>query len=88
MSENLVPKLRFNDFEKDWEIKKLNDLSKIQRGASPRPISSKKWYDKTNKNVGWVRIGDVTKSSKYLSETEDYFSKEGIKKSRFLPKGS
>ena len=61
------------------QIKKLDDLSKIQRGASPRPISSKKWYDETNKNVGWVRIGDVTKSSKYLSETEDYFSEEGIK---------
>ena len=84
--EKLVPKLRFiND---DWEIKKLNDLSKIQRGASPRPISSKKWYDTENKNVGWVRIGDVTASSKYLTETEDYFSEEGIKKSRFLPKGS
>ena len=40
------------------------------------------------KNVGWVRIGDVTNSSKYLYETKDYFSNDGIKKSRFLPKGS
>ena len=86
--EQLIPKLRFSGFNEDWEIKKLNDLSKIQRGASPRPISSKKWYDTENKNVGWVRIGDVTASSKYLTETEDYFSEEGIKKSRFLPKGS
>ena len=69
-------------------MKKLDDISKIQRGASPRPISSKKWYDYLNKNVGWVRIGDVTSSSKYLTKTEDYFSQEGIKKSRFLPKGS
>ena len=81
-------KLRFSGFNEDWEIKKLDDLSKIQRGASPRPISSKKWYDFENKNVGWVRIGDVTASSKYLTETEDYFSEEGVKKSRFLPKGS
>ena len=86
--EKLVPKLRFSGFDDNWEIKKLDDLSKIQRGASPRPISSKKWYDFENKNVGWVRIGDVTASSKYLTETEDYFSEEGIKKSRFLPKGS
>ena len=86
--EKLVPKLRFSGFDDDWEIKKLDELSKIQRGASPRPISSKKWYDFENKNVGWVRIGDVTASSKYLTETEDYFSEEGIKKSRFLPKGS
>ena len=80
--------LRFSGFEDNWEIKKLDELSKIQRGASPRPISSKKWYDFENKNVGWVRIGDVTSSSKYLTETEDYFSEEGVKKSRFLPKGS
>lgn len=66
----------------------MKDLAKIQRGASPRPISSPKWYDNKNKKVGWVRIGDVTSSSRYLYETEDYFSEDGVKKSRFLPKGS
>ena len=86
--EKLLPKLRFSGFYDEKKKKKLDELSKIQRGASPRPISSKKWYDFENKNVGWVRIGDVTASSKYLTETEDYFSEEGIKKSRFLPKGS
>lgn len=80
--------LRFPDFEHNWESKKLKDLSNIQRGASPRPITAKKWYDNENKKVGWVRIGDVTNSSKYLTKTEDYFSEEGVKKSRFLPKGS
>ncbi|MEE0719537.1 MAG: restriction endonuclease subunit S [Methanobrevibacter smithii] len=80
--------LRFPDFEHNWESKKLKDLSNIQRGASPRPITAKKWYDNENKKVGWVRIGDVTSSSKYLTKTEDYFSEEGVKKSRFLPKGS
>lgn len=86
--EKLVPKLRFPDFEHNWKSKKLKDLSNIQRGASPRPITAKKWYDNENKKVGWVRIGDVTSSSKYLTKTEDYFSEEGVKKSRFLPKGS
>lgn len=66
----------------------MGEISKIQRGASPRPISDKKWYDTENKTVGWVRIGDVTNSFKFLDETEDYFSEEGIKKSRFIPKGS
>lgn len=80
--------MRFPDFEHNWESKKLKDLSNIQRGASPRPITAKKWYDNENKKVGWVRIGDVTSSSKYLTKTEDYFSEEGVKKSRFLPKGS
>ena len=79
--------LRFNFTEK-WKTKSLNDICKIQRGASPRPINSKKWYDNEKKEVGWVRIGDVTESSKFLYKTKDYFSEEGIKKSRFLPKNS
>lgn len=89
MKENKnVPKLRFNEFKDEWLEYKLGDIAKIQRGASPRPINDKKWYDFEDKKVGWVRISDVTKSSKYLQETEDYFSSEGIKKSRFLPKGN
>ena len=83
-----VPKLRFGGYLREWKIKPLGAIAKIQRGASPRPINSKKWYDMEEKNVGWVRIGDVTNSSKYLYETKDYFSNDGIKKSRFLPKGS
>ena len=83
-----IPELRFPEFEGEWNKNTLNNLAKIQRGASPRPISSNRWYDNENKKVGWVRIGDVTNSSRYLYRTEDYFSEEGIKKSRFLPKGS
>ena len=83
-----IPELRFPEFEGEWKKITLNNLAKIQRGASPRPISSNRWYDNENKKVGWVRIGDVTNSSRYLYRTEDYFSEEGIKKSRFLPKGS
>ena len=86
--EKSVPELRFPEFNDDWKKYKLKDLAKIQRGASPRPISSHEWYDNKNKKVGWVRIGDVTNSTKYLYKTEDYFSEEGVKKSRFLPKGS
>ena len=70
----------------DWEVKKLGDLSQIKRGASPRPISDKKWFS-DNSNVGWIRISDVTSSKKYLNKTEQYLSLEGIKKSRPVNKG-
>jgi len=72
----------------DWKVVKLGDVSTIQRGASPRPIHDLKWYDSKNKNVGWVRISDVSKSRKYLISTIDYFSKDGIANSRFLKSGS
>ncbi len=80
--------MRFPEYTDEWKTVRLGDISKIQRGASPRPISSKKWYDTLNKKVGWVRISDLTRSSKFLYETEDYLSEAGINKSRFLPKGS
>lgn len=71
----------------DWEEKSLGEISNIKRGASPRPISDKKWFS-NNSNIGWVRISDVTKSNKFLNKTEQYLSDEGVKKSRFLEKGN
>ena len=71
----------------DWEEKTLGEISKIKRGASPRPISSPIWFS-TKSEIGWVRISDVTKSNKYLEETEQYLSEAGIKKSRFVPYGN
>ena len=80
-----VPALRFKDDDgqefPEWEEKTLGEISDIKRGASPRPISDKKWFS-TESKVGWVRISDVTRSSKYLTSTEQYLTREGISKSR------
>lgn len=75
-----------NDFP-DWEEKKLGEVCNIKRGASPRPITDKKWFD-NNSNIGWVRISDISKSNKYLEKTEQYFSPSAIEKSRFVKKGN
>ena len=71
----------------DWEEKKLGELANIKRGASPRPISSSKWFSEKS-SIGWLRISDVTKSDKYLRITEQYLSNDGIKQSRFVPSGN
>ncbi|MDM0549257.1 restriction endonuclease subunit S [Clostridium perfringens] len=68
-----------------WQIKKLSDLADIKRGASPRPINDKKWFS-NEKNIGWIRISDVTNTKKYLNATEQYLSEEGKKKSRLVKK--
>lgn len=70
----------------DWEEKQLGAVADIKRGASPRPISSSKWFDE-NSEIGWVRISDVTKSGRVLVETTQKLSEEGVKKSRFVPPG-
>ena len=71
----------------DWEVSTLGELAIIQRGASPRPISSPKWFSELSE-IGWVRIADVTKSKKYLTQTTQKLSKEGVEKSRFIPAGN
>lgn len=46
-----------------WEKRKLGELANIRRGASPRPIKSKKWFSQTSQ-VGWIRISDVTEQKR------------------------
>lgn len=75
-----------SEFE-EWSNKTIGDIANIKRGASPRPITDSKWFDESS-NIGWVRISDVSKSKKYLLETEQYLSPEGIQKSRLVPKGN
>jgi type I restriction enzyme S subunit len=36
----------------DWEVKRLGDLAKIFRGASPRPIESPIWFDDSSHVAG------------------------------------
>lgn len=63
---------------REWEVKRIKDFSKVRRGASPRPISDPKYF---GDGAGWVRIVDVTRSQKYLLETEQYLSPLGESKS-------
>lgn len=71
----------------DWEVKCLWDLAKIQRGASPRPIDNPIWFDRVSP-IWWVRISDVTKSNKYLYETTQKLSEQGVRRSRYVEKNN
>ncbi|MDO6462073.1 restriction endonuclease subunit S [Granulosicoccaceae sp. 1_MG-2023] len=73
------------EIPEDWDAIKMGDLARIQRGASPRPIDSPIWFDR-NSTVGWLRISDVSKTNKYLTETTQSLSELGIANSRFVPK--
>ncbi|WRF29844.1 restriction endonuclease subunit S [Helicobacter pylori] len=71
----------------NWQKIRLGDVAEIKRGASPRPIENPKWFC-TNSNVGWVRISDISKSSRFLYKTAQKLSKKGIEKSRFIKQNS
>ena len=87
MQQLLTGKKRLDGFSGEWEEKRLGDISNISRGASPRPIEDPKWFNE-NSQVGWVRISDVSKTTKYLHETIQKLSTDGIAKSRFIKNDS
>lgn len=81
--EILVPDIRFSSFIKDWENFKIGDLSKIVRGASPRPIQDSKWFD-SKSDVGWLRIADVTEQDGRIYYLKQRISEAGQEKTRVL----
>ncbi|OQW66447.1 MAG: hypothetical protein BVN29_06590 [Nitrospira sp. ST-bin5] len=87
MQQLLTGQTRLPGFHGEWEVKRLGDLAKIQRGASPRPIDSPVWFD-DNSLIGWVRISDVTRSGMFLIETTQRLSPLGVEHSRPVATGS
>ncbi len=59
-----------------WEVRRIKSLTRVKRGASPRPIDNQIYFDNDG-DYSWVRIADVTKSEKYLIKTEQKLSKLG-----------
>jgi len=59
------------------------ELRFIVRGASPRPIQDKKWFDESS-NIGWLRIADVTEQNGRIHKLEQHLSKAGQEKTRVL----
>lgn len=74
------------EIPESWEWVRLDDVLDIARGASPRPI---KYYVTTSENgINWIKIGDTEKGGKYINSTTERITLEGMKKSRFVKKGS
>ena len=64
----------------NWQWVRLGSTVKIERGGSPRPIKS---YITTDSNgINWIKIGDVDKDGKYITNTKEKIKPTGIKKSK------
>ncbi|MEE4213335.1 MAG: restriction endonuclease subunit S [Parvularcula sp.] len=87
MQDLLTAKRRLPGFSGEWVERKLGDLCKVARGASPRPIASTRWFDNSS-SVGWVRISDLPVSGRFLKKTTQRLSPNGIARSRRVPIGS
>ncbi len=79
-NDSNVPEIRFKGFTEAWEQRKLGECVLIQRGGSPRPIE--KFITKQENGVNWIKIGDVSIDSRYITKTEEKIIFEGVKYSR------
>ncbi len=68
-----------------WQIERLGDVLLIERGGSPRPI--KKYITNSSDGLNWIKISDATASDKYIYETKEKITKEGLSKTRFVEEG-
>jgi len=59
--------------------------SSIERGGSPRPI--KKYLTKSSDGINWIKISDATASEKYIYETEEKITRDGLHKTRIVNEG-
>ncbi|MBT2663043.1 restriction endonuclease subunit S [Bacillus sp. ISL-45] len=59
----------------DWKECCLNDVIKIKRGASPRPIDS--YLTLSSSGVNWIKIGDAPQNGKYIVSTAEKITKGG-----------
>lgn len=59
-----------------WQWYPIKRLSRVRRGASPRPIDNPEYFDE-NGEFAWVRIADVSASERYLEQTTQRLSEKG-----------
>lgn len=70
--------------DRNWPSDRMEDLMKIRRGGSPRPIENYLGGD-----INWIKIGDGTHGSDiYLERCTDKITRDGLKKTVFLKAGS
>ena len=68
-----------------WKWVKLNDLAEIARGGSPRPIQD--YITDNQDGINWIKIGDTSEKSKYITSSKEKIKPEGKKHSRYVHAG-
>ena len=81
----LLKKSRFIEMFDQYKSDYIHKYVDISRGASPRPINS--YLTKDEDGVNWIKIGDVSEESLYITETREKITKEGALQSRYVYKG-
>lgn len=69
------------EIPKGWEVKKIDDVMRIVRGASPRPIDD----FIQDSGIPWIKISDATSThTPFIFETKQFIKESGKEFSRYL----
>lgn len=81
------PRLRFPEFRGagDWDTRFLGELCDVVRGGSPRPIDV--FLTTAADGLNWLKIGDVDKDAKYVTQTAEKVRTEALSKTRVVNPG-
>ncbi|MDA0317565.1 MAG: restriction endonuclease subunit S [Proteobacteria bacterium] len=76
---------RLPGFEGEWERVEVDKVITVARGGSPRPIQN--FMTTASDGVNWIKIGDTSKLSKYITSTKEKIIPEGEQFSRSVNVG-
>lgn len=70
-----------------WEVKKFSYISRVVRGASPRPAGDPTYFN--GDFIPWITVGEITKDEYiFLESTETMLTEEGASNSRVMQQGT
>lgn len=75
------------DVPEEWKFSRLRYITKVVRGASPRPAGSPLYFN--GSHTPWITVAELTKDDeKYLTEVSAYLTEEGRTQSRYIEPGT
>ncbi len=84
MEKQLIPQLRFSEFEENWFLKKLSDIGKIITGSTPSTFVSE-YYE--NGIIHFVSPADI-QSNRFIINTKTTLTELGFSKTRHIKENS
>ncbi|QXP57155.1 restriction endonuclease subunit S [Cellulophaga sp. HaHa_2_95] len=76
---------RLDGFDGEWERKEVQKFINVGRGGSPRPIQD--YITNSPDGVNWIKIGDTSKLSKYITSSKEKIIQDGEVLSRSVKVG-
>lgn len=75
--------------KKDWKVKKLGKICKIELGKTPSRGNKVFWDIEKNSNNVWLSIADLLNTNgNIVSDSKEYVSDEGAKISKIVKEGT